>query len=197
MRLSNRLGRRRVALAIALLGAPTVVAAATVSGEVRRAAAPHESVPNARVTVFDASLSFFSEARTDALGMYSVPSVHSGTYQIGCAAVGFEYEEAAVTVGTEPLQRDFSLGPETNPSVWDIIGNTSPEVLDATDIAVLLPSGEIFYCHDTVDPILFNPVTAPKSFPSGSSQPSACMNGSLLPDGTVLFAGGRLVRKRS
>ncbi len=176
---------------LAVVAATPFVAAATVTGEVRRAAPPNDSIVNARVTIFDASLSFFGEARTDALGRYSVESVSSGTYQIGCAAIGFEYDEQPVIVGSGTLQRDFMLGPETHPGVWDIIGNTSPEVLDATDIAVLLPSGEIFYCHDTIDPILFDPVTGTKSFPAGSFQASGCMNGAVLPDGTVIFAGGQ------
>lgn len=173
-----------------LLATPVAVAV-TITGEVRRAAPPDTPVPDARVTVFDASLSFFREARTDASGAYTIPSVPDGAYQIGCAAIDLEYIEEAISVAGGVLQRDFTLGPETHPGVWSIVGDTSPEILDATDIAVLLPTGEIFYCHDTVDPILFDPVTATKSFPSGSAQPSGCMNGSLLPDGTVLFAGGQ------
>ena len=126
MRARHLCGWQSAASAIAFLAASSGVAAATVSGEVRRAAPPHEPVSNARVTVFDASLSFFSEARTDVLGTYSVQNVPSGTYQIGCAALGFEYDEQPVTVGSGILQRDFLLGPETNPGAWDIIGNTSP-----------------------------------------------------------------------
>ena len=173
------------------VAATPLVAAATVSGEVRRAAPPNDPIVNARVTIFDPSLSFFSESRTDAAGAYSIPNVSNGTYQIGCAALDFDYVEQVVNVGSGALQQDFTLEPETHPGAWDIIGNTSPEVLDATDIAVLLPSGKIFYCHDTVDPILFDPVSGTKSFPSGSFQPSGCMNGSVLADGTVIFAGGQ------
>lgn len=103
----------------------------------------------------------------------------------------FEYVQQALSVGATNIQRNFSLSPETHQGAWSIIGNTSPEVLDATDIAVLLPTGEIFYCHDTQDPILFNPVTGAKSFPSGSDLESGCMNGSLLPDGNVIFVGGQ------
>ena len=176
--------------ALVFLAAPAFVAAATVTGEVRRTAPPNDPIVNARTTIFDVSLSFFSEVRTNAAGAYSIPNVPSGTYRIGCAASGFEYVEQTITVRAD-TQRSFSLAPETHPGAWGVVGNTSPEVLDATDIAVLLPGGEIFYCHDTEDPILFDPVTGAKSFPSGSSLPSGCMNGSLLPDGTVIFAGGQ------
>jgi hypothetical protein len=148
-------------------------------------------VSNARVTIFDPSLSYFVEARTDALGSYSILNVPGGTFQIGCVALGREYVEQAITVVSGSLQRDFSIGPETQPGAWAVVGDTSPEVLDATDIATLLPDGRIFYCHDTQDPILFDPVTGAKAFPSGSGLPSGCMNGSLLPDGTVIFAGGQ------
>ena len=164
---------------------------ATVTGTVRRAGVPNDPVSNARVTIFDPSLSYFGETRTDSLGSYSLLNVPSGTYQIGCAALGREYVEQAITVASGTLQRDFLVGPETQPGAWAIIGDTSPEVLDATDIATLLPDGRIFYCHDTEDPILFDPVTGAKAFPSGSGLPSGCMNGSLLSDGTVIFAGGQ------
>jgi hypothetical protein len=182
---------RPFASVVAILAVPSFVAAATVTGEVRRASPPDDAIANARVTVFSESFSFFAEARSDAPGVYSIANVPSGTYKIGCAALRFEYVEQSLTVGEGNLQRDFSLSPEVHPGAWSIIGDTSPEVLDATDIAVLLPTGEIFYCHDTQDPILFDPVTGAKSFPSGSNLESGCMNGSLLPDGTVLFAGGQ------
>lgn len=175
----------------AILGNASFVRAATVTGEVRRASPPNDPIANTRVTVFDVSLAFFKEARTDVAGIYSIPNVPSGTYQIGCAALRFEYVQQPITVAAANLQRNFSLSSETHQGAWNIIGNTEPEVLDATDIAVLLPSGQIFYCHDTEDPILFDPVTGTKSFPSGSSLESGCMNGSLLPDGNVIFVGGQ------
>ncbi len=188
----NDVGGWRVkALCVALLAASSSVKGVTVTGEVRRAAPPNDPVANVRVTIFNGTLSFFAEARSDASGNYSITNVPSGTYQIGCAALRFAYIEQSLTVGAANLQRNFSVSPETHQGAWNIIGDTSPEVLDATDIAVLLPSGEIFYCHDTQDPILFDPVTGTKSFPSGSNLESGCMNGSLLPDGTVIFAGGQ------
>ena len=191
MTIRHNWGRPVAFLVMAFLSTPAFVSAATVSGEVRRSAPPNDPIANARVTIFDVSLAMFKEARTDGAGIYSIPNVPSGNYQIGCAALRFEYVQQSVTVGAGNLQRNFSVGPETHPGAWNIIGNTSPEVLDATDIAVLLPSGQIFYCHDTEDPILFDPVTGTKSFPSGSNLESGCMNGSLLPDGTVIFAGGQ------
>lgn len=174
-----------------LVGASSSLQAATISGEVRNAAPPNDPVPNARITIFNPTLSFFAEARSDSAGAYSIANVPVGPYQIGCAALRFEYVEQALSVGAANIQRNFFLSPETHPGAWSIIGNTSPEVLDATDIAVLLPTGEIFYCHDTQDPILFDPITGTKSFPSGSNLESGCMNGSLLPDGNVIFVGGQ------
>lgn len=185
------LARPVTAVVMAFLATPSIVAAATVSGEVRRSAPPNDPIANVRVTIFDASLTLFKETRTDAAGAYSLANVPSGTFQIGCAALRFEYVQQSVTIDAGNLQRNFSVGPETHPGAWNIIGNTTPEVLDATDIAVLLPSGQIFYCHDTEDPILFDPVTGTKSFPSGSNLESGCMNGSLLPDGNVIFVGGQ------
>lgn len=165
--------------------------AGTVTGVIQRAAPPNNPISNARVTIFNPNLTVFHEARSDATGAYSIPNVPSGAYQIGCAALSFQYVEASINVVSGTQQRNFSLSPETHPGAWNIIGTTAPEFLDATDIAVVLPNGQIFYCHDTVDPILFDPVTGTKTFPAGSSIPSGCMNGSLLPDGTVIFVGGQ------
>lgn len=165
--------------------------AATISGQVQQSASPGQTIANARMTLFTPSLSFFRETRSSSMGAYTFGNVPNGTYQLGCAALRFEYVEQVVQVVGGDLTRGFSLGPEVHAGQWSIIGDTSPEVLDATDIAVLLPSRQIFYCHDTDDPILFDPVTGAKSFPSGSNLESGCMNGSLLPDGTVIFAGGQ------
>ena len=43
-----------------------------------------------------------------------------------------------------------------------------PGRFDATDIGVLLPDGRVFYCHDTTDPIVFDPRTGNKVFPGAS-----------------------------
>ncbi|GFO81990.1 MAG: hypothetical protein A49_16170 [Methyloceanibacter sp.] len=165
--------------------------AATISGQVQQTASPGQPVTDARMTLFTPSLSFFRETRSNTLGAYTFGNVPNGTYQVGCAALRFEYIEQVVQVVGGDLTRSFSIEPELHAGQWGVIGDTSPEVLDATDIAVLLPGGKIFYCHDTDDPILFDPVTGMKSFPSGSNLESGCMNGSLLPDGTVIFAGGQ------
>ncbi|MGH8596964.1 MAG: carboxypeptidase regulatory-like domain-containing protein, partial [Gammaproteobacteria bacterium] len=178
-------------LTISMLAGSARVLAGSVEGHVSRAAVPNDPIANAHMTLFTPSLSFFKESRSDGQGFYRFDNLPAGSYQLGCAALRFEYVEITVGIGGGATQHDFALASETQQGRWDIIGNTAPEVLDATDIAVLLPSGEIFYCHDTQDPILFDPMTGAKSFPSGSNLESGCMNGSLLPDGTVIFAGGQ------
>lgn len=191
MRRRSKSGWLAAGGAAAILGSPSFAVAGTVTGEVRRASLPNDAIANTRVTIFDASMAFFIEARTDLAGVYSISNVPSGTYQIGCAARRFEYVQQALVVGSGDLQRNFSLSPESHQGRWDVIGNTAPEVLDATAIGVLLPNGNIFYCHDTVDPILFNPVNGTKTFPSSSGLPSGCMNGSVLQDGKAIFVGGQ------
>ena len=66
-----------------------------------------------------------------------------------------------------------------------------PHLLDATDIAVVLPDGRIFYCHDSEDPIVFDPVTGAKSEPAGSGTEQGCTNTTLLEDGRVIGIGGQ------
>ena len=157
MKATSRSTRDMLLVAAAWL-IPTVAASAnTVSGEVRLAASPNDPLPNARITIFTPSLSFFAEARTDASGAFSIGGIPDGPYEVGCAAMRHDYVQDTVAIGPSGLQYDFELDPESHIGQWDIIGTTAPEFLDATDIAVLLPDGNLYFCHDTTDPILFDP----------------------------------------
>lgn len=144
-----------------------------------------------RMTLFRTDLSFFREMRTDAAGEFLFAGVPAGGYRLGAAKRGSEYAESAVTISSAPLDKDFVLVPETHPGSWTVIGNTLPENLDATDIGYVRTDGTVLYCHDTTDPILFDPVTGQKSFPAASGTPQGCMNGTHLADGGLLFAGGQ------
>lgn len=153
------------------------VSPTSVRGVVTDAAGP---VAGARVTLFDAALTYFREVRTSATGQYALKNVRSGTWRLGVAARGYDYEEISVVVSGGRVVRDFELLPESVTGEWNIIGNTAPEFLDATDIGVLLADGRIFYCHDTIDPIVFDPQTGLNTFPDGSGLAGGCMNGTLL-----------------
>ncbi len=177
------------------LGSLAVVAAAvapvqagTVSGLVETGGTP---VAGTRVTLFVPSLVQFNETRTGFDGTYSFTGVPDGPMQLGVAAPGFAYQEVAVTVTPLPLVHDFGLGPETEPGSWDVIGNTLPEFFDATDIGILLDDGTVFFCHDTVDPIRFDPVSGEKTFPAGSPAEQGCMNATLLAGGQIIMIGGQ------
>ncbi len=149
------------------------------------------AVAQARVTVFTPSLSLFRETRSLADGSYAFSALPLGSFLVGVASPGSKYEEILVTLTQGINQRSFALVPEAEPGRWDVIGNTSPEVFDATDIGVLRPDGTILYCHDTLDPVVFHPVTGNKLFPPGSGSEQGCMNSSLLSDGSALLAGGQ------
>src|SRR5262245_46057948 len=87
--------------------------AGTVTGTIMRAGIPPTPVANARVTIFDPTLSFFQEVRSSAAGQYSFTSVPSGTWRLGACSRDLEYSEVSVTVGAGALQQDFNLNTET------------------------------------------------------------------------------------
>jgi hypothetical protein len=148
-------------------------------------------VGTARITLFTPNLSQFFETRTGRNGRYTISGVPSMPYRLGVAMPGCGYQEIQVDTNGSTQTKDFALAPETHPGQWSIVGNTLPEFLDGTDIAVLLASGKIFYCHDTMDPLIFDPVTGGKFYATGSGLPGGCMNGTLGSDGKVFFVGGQ------
>lgn len=162
-----------------------------VSGAVRFAAGGAPA-PGTRMTLFRPDLTWFQEQRSTAAGAFAFGGVPAGPYRLGAALPGSAYVEVAVQIaGGATITQDFDVGPETHQGQWAVIGTTAPEFLDATDIAVLRPDGKILYCHDTTDPILFDPVTGARTFPPSSGSAQGCMNGTLLEDGSVLFCGGQ------
>ena len=148
-------------------------------------------VPAARVTLFTPGINEFFEVRSDAAGTYAFRDVPAGSYRLGVASPGRDYREVGLQVGMGTVRFDVSLTPETQSGSWQVIGSTLPHLLDATDIGALLPDGQILYCHDTQDPIVFNPLAGNTAIfgPSGSEQ--GCMNTTHLDDGSILFVGGQ------
>jgi len=175
---------RGVAVSIGA-GAP-----APVAGRVTRRAGGG-AVALARITLFTPALSSFLETRSDSSGAWAWPAVPRGSYRLGVAASGLAYVEETVTVGPTGVTRDHALDPESEVGTWRVIGNTGPQFLDATDIGFLLPDGRVFFCHDTQDPILFDPATGTRTFPTGSGSDQGCTNGTLLEDGSVIEIGGQ------
>lgn len=145
------------------------------------------AIAGARVTL--ASASAFFETRTDAAGVYTVLGVTAGDYQLGASARGREYLESPTTITTGCAAKDFALGPETNPGSWVTLGDPT-EKLGGTNSGVLLPDGRLMYCHDTKDPVIWDPVTNEKSFPPQSPKLQGCHAVTLQPDGRLIYVGG-------
>lgn len=150
------------------------------------------AIAGARVTLITSDLRFFRELRSSGDGSFQFNYVACGTYQLGVAAQGYEYSERAITVSNLAMTQTFNLSAETNGGRWSIVGDTEPELLDGSGSGTLLPSGEVFFCHDTRDPIVFDPVSGLKWFPPDSLIEQGCHITTLNTDGGLFFAGGSM-----
>lgn len=186
----------RTALSLAFLSAIVVHAgptarAATVSGTVTAAGSPGGPIRRARVMLFDQGLASFFETRTDEQGSYRIDAP-AGSYRLGVVALDFDYAEVPATLSPSPPSlQNFTLGPETHPGVWATIGDTSPETFGGSNSGSLLADGTVLFCHDTRDPVRFDPVSLAKTFPADSGDTQGCSAITLLGTGELLFVGGQ------
>lgn len=139
----------------AILSLRQALHAETISGLVTDTATS-APIAEARVTLFSTDLRFFREVRTSADGRYNFTLVSDGSYQLGVAALRRAYAEQTLTVGAAALTRNLALTSETHPGQWTIVGSTTPELLEGTGSASVLPTGEVIFCHDTIDPVVFD-----------------------------------------
>ena len=147
------------------------------------------SISGARITLFSKDTSFFAETRTDSYGNYHYSGLTKGEYEIGITSLGKEYRQQSISVAELSMTLNSKLANDTNKGSWEVL-NKAGEKLGGTNSATLLPDGRIFYCHDTQDPILFDPInnTIRKAAKSQSIQGCAAVG--LLQDGRVVFVGG-------
>src|SRR5579862_988963 len=108
----------RTVLTVALLAAVPVAAQGsrdTLSGAITDTAGG--VVPDAAVGIKNVGTGQLTATRTDSAGIYRVPDLAPGTYEVSASADGFSKGVAAVTIvaGTQPvanlqLRRGLSLG---------------------------------------------------------------------------------------
>jgi len=63
---------------------------------------------------------------------------------------------------------------------------------DGSGSGNLLPSGEVFFCHDTEEPIMFDPVSGMKWYPPDSGTAQGCHIVTLNTDGGMFLTGGSM-----
>ncbi len=179
---------RRVLVAIGLAGLPALATAELAGGRVTDGVQP---IQRARVLVFDLASGRAFEDRTDYAGRWAV-QVPSGTWSVGASARDRAYVETSVVVpvGGSALQ-DFALGPETEQGSWAVVGDTFPEEFGGSNAAILLSTGKILYCHDTQQPMIYDPATGLCTPGENSGNFQGCAAVTLFEGGWGLFIGGQ------
>lgn len=143
----------------------------------------------ARVTAEVASAAHVA-TRTDADGRYALDGLTDGaTYTVGASARDRAYVTRTVTAAAACATADLALGPETEPGRWENLGDPGTP-FGGTNSAVLLPDGRVMMCHDTLDPVLFDPVARTATSGMISFRLQGCHAVSVLPDGRVIYVGG-------
>ena len=161
--------------------------AAELTGVVRSDSG--EPIAEARVTLVDASI---RETRSASDGTFRFGSLASATYVLGAAARDREYVQRTVTIAAadQATVEELVLGAEANRGRWMTVGRFDHRTFGGTNSGVLLPDGRIIYCHDTIDPVIFDPSSNMTSTPPASPRIQGCHSVRLLQDGRVLYVGG-------
>ncbi len=149
-----------------------------------------QPISGARITLFTPGFTYFKEERSNPSGDFIFLNIPDGNYQLGVAKKGKDYQEKNVALPNS-TQHVFVLENESNLGDWKVIVQ-SPEALGGTDMGVLLPDGNIYYCHSTKDPFYFNPILNDTISAFGSDSIQGCVGPLLNEDGKVWFIGGTL-----
>lgn len=180
--------KRMILLAGIFIASHHVSSQLNISGIVDYQTQPIKDV---RVTLFNKDTSFFEEERTNALGKYQFANIPTDIYTIGVEKPEYNYLDSNISLNSSLVNFNFSIKLETEKGKWEIIVQ-SPEKLGGTDLGILMPNGNVFYCHSTKDPFYFNPKTNDTISVKGDTSVQGCVGPLLLDDEKIWFMGGTL-----
>lgn len=147
-----------------------------------------DGIAGARVTL--ASGGGYVATRADDRGRYALTGLDAATtYMLGASARGRAFVERSVMAQSPCAEGDVTLPVETEPGRWENLGDPG-EPFGGTNSAVLLPDGRVMMCHDTLDPVLFDPVARTAIPAAASPRLQGCHAVTVLPDGRVIYVGG-------
>ncbi len=135
-------------------------AGATLSGTVKTAAGA--AVANARVSARNQASGAIAEAQTGAAGVFSIPNLTPGDYEISVSADGFSAETTKVTITAEtPTPLNIAMAPAQNgPSLSDLGFSPSLTQGSAQDQARLDKRSHMLKVHQRLGLITTAPLVA-------------------------------------